>query len=93
MRLVDLNPRFLGGAPDREGVGIEFDCPCGGICGHSLFVPFENPLDGGAQYGPTGWKRAGDTFETLTLTPSILRLAPSQCGWHGFVTNGEIITV
>lgn len=37
-------------------------------------------------------KRVGDTFDILTLTPSILRIKPS-CGWHGFITNGEVITV
>jgi len=37
----------------------------------------------------TNWR----TFETLTLTPSILRTPEKGgCGWHGFVTNGEIIT-
>ncbi len=34
------------------------------------------------------WHREGDTFENLTLTPSI---DASKFGcWHGFITNGEI---
>jgi Family of unknown function (DUF6527) len=34
------------------------------------------------------WNRAGDTFDTLTLTPSI---DCSQAGhWHGYITNGAI---
>jgi hypothetical protein len=91
LKLTDLHPQFLGGTGDgREGVGIGFDCPCGGAeCGQ-LYVPFANPLDGGPQYGPQGWKRTGETFETLTLEPSILRKS-TPCGWHGFIRNGEIV--
>ncbi len=34
------------------------------------------------------WQRTGDTFETLTLTPSI---DASRAGhWHGFITDGEV---
>ncbi len=95
MRLTELSPIFLGGSgpePRREWVGIQLDCPCG--CERLLYVPFANPLDGGAQYESQGWQRTGDTFETLTLTPSILR-SPEKggCGWHGYITAGEIITV
>lgn len=34
------------------------------------------------------WKREGDAFETLTLTPSIDASAHGH--WHGFITNGEV---
>lgn len=80
--------------PRREGVGVMFDCPDG--CGNPCYVPFDNPLDGGPSLDPghPRWQRKGDTFETLTLTPSILRNpGKGGCGWHGYVTNGEIITV
>lgn len=34
------------------------------------------------------WQRTGDSFENLTLTPSI------DCskwgGWHGYLTNGQV---
>jgi hypothetical protein len=34
------------------------------------------------------WHREGDTFEDLTLTPSV---DASHVGhWHGFITHGEI---
>lgn len=34
------------------------------------------------------WNRFGDTFDTLTLSPSI---DCSRCGhWHGFIRNGEV---
>lgn len=99
MRLTDLDPRWVshGGEgitnaageaiPLREKIGVSFDCPkCGPI--HPGFIPFANPLDGGPSTHEVAWQRTGESFETLTLTPSILR---KDCGWHGFITNGEII--
>jgi hypothetical protein len=32
------------------------------------------------------WQRTGETFETLTLTPSVDCSAWGH--WHGFITNG-----
>lgn len=102
MRLSELNPRFLdaGGdgvrladgspAPVRTGVAVDFDCPCG--CDSRCTVPFRTALDGKV-YVPEGWERTGETFETLTLKPSILRNPRRNgCGWHGFITNGEVLT-
>jgi hypothetical protein len=103
MKLTDLNPEWCssGGAgvtstadgspiPLRERVAILLDCPCG--CEHRLHVPFANPPDGlGPTYPGYGWHRAGDTFEDLSLTPSIQRVLPQRC-WHGFITNGEVLT-
>lgn len=88
MRLTDLNPRWYAahGRPGR--IGIIFLCPhCRMI---EIPVAFENPRDGadpdsGAR---TRWKREGETFEALTLTPSVD--ASSFGHWHGFVTNGEV---
>ena len=99
MKLTDLDPRWCssGGegitdaagnpVPLREKIGLICNCP---KCGedHPLFVPFANPFDGGPPHSPVTWQRTGDTFETLTLAPSILR---KDCGWHGFITNGEIV--
>jgi len=102
MKLTELNPRWVGAGGEgisdkdgnpvskREGVGISFDCPCG--CSPRVFVSFSNPLDGGEKLRDRiTWERTGDTFDNLTLSPSILRLG--GCGWHGFVTNGEVISV
>jgi len=102
VKLTDLNPRWVGAGgsgvsdrdgnpvPEREGIGVSFDCPCG--CDSRVFVSLSNPLDGGPAYGgsPT-WERKGDTFDTLTLRPSIQRHRPRPC-WHGFVTDGEVTT-
>lgn len=101
MKLTDLNPRWCssGGegisdqdgkpVPRREGIGLICDCP---KCGedHALFIPFTNPLDSEPPRHGVTWQRTGDAFETLTLTPSILR---KDCGWHGWITNGGVITV
>lgn len=81
--------------PLVEGVGIVLDCPCG-KCGDELYVPFHVALDGTVMPGDPrpGWEREGTTFETLTLKPSILRLqSKGGCSWHGYITNGEVITV
>ena len=79
-------------APRREGIGLMLDCPCGNLDeGHSLFVPFRNPLDDGPCQYAVSWQRTGATFDTLTLTPSILRTrSKGGCGWHGFITNGDV---
>lgn len=103
MRLTDLNPRFLraGGegisladgspAPERHGVGIIMDCPCGNADeNHQLYVPFLNPIDGGPTIEPNGWQRTGDTVDTLTLAPSILR--HGACKWHGWIRDGAVIS-
>jgi len=71
-RLADCNPRWSSG---REGVdpidAVHFDCPEGHEdCRH--IIPFTPALDGSARDG-VRWKRTGDTFETLTLSPSIAR--------------------
>lgn len=78
-------------APLRTGVGVVFRCPCGNRDeSHECYVPFMNPLDGGPSI-ERGWQRVGDTFDTLTLTPSILRSrARGGCGWHGFIVNGDV---
>jgi len=74
-RLVDCDPRWVvvAGGPH---CGISFDCPEGHEgCRH--IIPFTPALDGspavGWQSNGCMWQRTGDTFETLTLSPSIRR--------------------
>lgn len=105
-KLTDLNPRFVNagghgvtysktGKPvsKRVGVGMSFDCPCG-TCKQRVFLRFENSLDGEGSYDddhqPT-WVRTGESFEDMTLKPSILR--KSGCSWHGYLTNGVLKSV
>lgn len=79
-RLVDCNPRWVtgryAGRNDDTPVGVHFDCPEGHDgCSHA--IPFTPALDGGpaASWYTSGaiWQRTGDTFEMLTLSPSIRR--------------------
>lgn len=75
-----------------EADGIRFLCPkCfmehGGPEGtHQIRIPFV-----GRGLGPAGWQVSGTTFSDLTLMPSIALPADGGgCGYHGFVTNGEV---
>lgn len=84
----------------RVGTAMFCLCPCG--CGSGTIVPFANPLDGGPP-DPAGawgagntsrWSRVGDTFESLTITPSIVLWENQEQGiqhWHGYLTNGEMV--
>ncbi len=86
-------------------MGIIFRCPVhpGGGCHQGVW--FKNPIDGGAVYvnpdpnpkWPTKhWQRTGDTFEALTLSPSVHVHDTDADGnragthWHGHITNGEV---
>ena len=100
MKLTDLNPQFFNtggagiskadGSPaiPRRGVGMTFDCPCG-KCGVRAQIEFTTAIDGKPwREASPGWERIGDTFETMTLRPSIHRVG--GCGWHGWIRNGEV---
>lgn len=105
LKLVDLQPVFAchGGSgvtrsdtgepiAETRGIGVIFDCPCGNHDeAHRCYVPFANPIGPGPYVPEKGWQRTGDSFETLSLTPSILRIG--GCGWHGYITAGEVKTV
>ncbi len=91
-KITELNARFLniyesdGETPRVVGAGVNMDCPCGN-CGRQLFVPFKTSLDGKHQ-DAHGWDRVGESLEDLTLSPSVLRVLPHSCGWHGYIRNG-----
>jgi hypothetical protein len=98
MKFVDLNPSWVGAGgegisdrdgnpvPERHGVAVTFDCPCG--CDLRAAISFTVALDG-KPWRADGWTRTGDTFETLTLNPSIQRF--DGCRWHGFIRNGQVV--
>jgi hypothetical protein len=82
-------------------VGVFFDCP-GPCCAGKrsprdtfdvwpwvklqAACPFTVALDG-TPYRPEGWERTGDTFESLTLSPSVWIGPPGH--WHGQIIRGE----
>lgn len=97
MRLSELNPTWYHWSGRTERIGVSFDCPVHGTA-HRVHVPFANPLDGGEPEKGRNhlWTRSGDTFETLTLSPSVDytkydngTLRDASC-WHGFVRDGEV---
>ena len=85
----------------RHGIGLMFLCPCGPCTAKrtgdrdkdfhlQVYVNVDPPLDGSPVWKSSpnmpAWKRTGDTFDTLKLTPSILSdPAKGGCGWHGYV--------
>ncbi len=90
MKLTELDPVWIT-EDGRERMGLTFLCPCcvGTERERRLFAMFRNPVDGGpGEEDHPSWQREGDTFETLTLSPSID--ASSSGHWHGFVRNGEL---
>lgn len=89
MRLVDYDPQWVSEG-NRQGMGVRFRCP---HCETNLVIWFSNPLDKGQppdriRHRAPLWKRTGDTFETLSLVPSINAIGH----WHGMVSNGDLIT-
>lgn len=93
MTLLELNPKWVTQKEGRQGMGISFDCPC--CHKQRLVVMFKNPLDGLDSFNDSNyvdktvtWIREGDTFETLTLNPSVD--ASKHKHWHGFIKNGQI---
>ncbi len=108
MKLTELNPRWIVSGDRR--VGLTFDCP------HCFSIPdiqdtdiakigvyFKNPIGGGLPIETKYlWNRKGDTFETMTLSPSVNASKAGQPletitirgkgHWHGWITNGEITT-
>lgn len=52
------------------------------IVRHSIYVPFKS------YNNKPYWSRTGDSIENLSVTPSIKVL--KGCGFHGFITNGNI---
>lgn len=84
-----------------EAQGVMFLCPVcfarnGGSVGtHLIAVTFHGrgATDDQGSRGrggqPSRWHATGSSAEDLTLTPSI-DLGPGGCGWHGFITNGDV---
>jgi hypothetical protein len=97
MKLSDCDPRWTkatnpddGGRPDGQGMGLSFLSPLG--TGVRINIWFANPLDGGSPINDPKrprqlWKRTGETFDTLTLTPSV----DASPDWHGHIKDGNMV--
>lgn len=100
MKLSELEPNFVSIVdPGRtyqnvEAIehahGVMFTCP---LCtGHMVLCWFRDrgvPDDETPR--PGRWAASGTGLSDLTLSPSV-HLSGPGCGWHGFVTNGEVTT-
>lgn len=73
------------GVMNHEGThGMAFGCPCG--CGDVSAIRFDtSPIEGDPR-----WHWNGNR-ESPTLTPSLHKT--QGCGWHGYLTNGEFVSV
>jgi hypothetical protein len=71
--------------PFRQRLGVAFANPVdGGVPEH--LIPHHDGAGHLIYAAAPEWNRTGDTFEVLTLTPSV-NAEPDH--WHGFITNGE----
>jgi hypothetical protein len=77
-----------------EAQGVMFACPkCfaanGGLVGtHYVLCWFrDRGVPDEMKPNPGRWAVSGSGYHDLTLSPSIL--LHSDCGWHGWVTNGQ----
>ena len=102
MRLTEANPHWVGlGDKGELIIGITFKSP---KTGHRIGVLFANPIDHDGWIQKIGnpmdleeffpdskrWKRKGETFDSLTLEPSIDISERNE--WHGRILNGELIS-
>ncbi len=91
-KLTELNPRWCvaSGDESRSGMGMTMDCP--NSRESRIGVWFSNPLDGLPPIsGKPLWERTGDSFENLTLSPSVRVSTGEGELWHGFVRDGEAV--
>ena len=101
VKLIACRPRWLTipnwSSDSLFAIGVAFNCP---VCAYPVSCHFEPAVDPDklqAKYqwpnfpAPNGqkqWHRSGDTFDTLTLAPSINNDA-AGCG-HWTLSNGEL---
>jgi len=100
VRLTELKPRWSG-YPGPIIDGISFQCPHCGV--QRLAIKFSPPIDPNGWWekmvqptyeGQLVWKRdSGDTWETLSISPSIDSSSPIEFKnhWHGHIRNGEVL--
>lgn len=91
--LSDLDPKFT--TVNDLRVGFHFKCPAcdDDMCRIHVFVdpPFDASASALMVDQHRAWKRSGEPWDTLTLTPSILtRKDDGGEHWHGFITNGQV---
>jgi hypothetical protein len=95
MKLTDLNPRWFVLETGGQRVGLTFECPhcraqrLGVVFHHAGHEAIDDTYI--RAHSPTTnhiWAATGETFEALTLSPSVDASASGH--WHGFIMSGEI---
>lgn len=88
--------RYSSALTPATAQGLLFLCPVcfeknkGDIGTHSVLTWFKDRgVPDEARPNPGRWTVSGNDFTDLTLTPSIF-LTGGGCGWHGFITNGQV---
>jgi hypothetical protein len=77
-----------------DAQGVMFLCPVcsarnGGADAHGVLCWFRDcGVPDEAEPGPARWLVSGAGLGDLTLSPSVMLL--SGCGWHGFITGGQV---
>ncbi len=91
IKLTELKPKWITWGDMPKG-GISFQCPIhlDGDCKDNamvenrVHVPFK-------EVEPKGWTHLGDSFEDMSLSPSIMAMNEDNTShWHGFVKNGYV---
>lgn len=90
MKLTDLEPRWTGFSKELID-GLSFLCP---QCrSHRIAIHFTPPIDPDSWWDriiqpryAMVWQRSGDSFESLSLQPSI-----KSDEFHFSVTSGKIV--
>ncbi len=100
MRLLDLDPRWFGWTHEGVGAYVGFTFLCPHCMKQRLAVTFRNPISVGGfdvskMHWPNvgfQWYRTGETFEDLTVSPSVNANDPTEWKnhWHGNIVRGEI---
>lgn len=99
-KLIDLDPCFIIRVDEKswrkadtasEAQGLWFQCPkCKSAGGHYVLCWFKDRGIADTETpGPGRWTPTGSDFGSLSLEPSVL-LSGAGCGWHGYITNGEV---
>lgn len=91
-RLVDCNPRWGTAYGEALTKYLTFDCPEGHKgCWHTIpFTPTLEGQPGNTTRAGATWQRTGDTFETLTIRPSIRRV-PVYASREDAIAQGAMV--
>ncbi len=86
-KLTELDPAWV--AEDGQRVGVSFECPADDGA-HGIGVPFVKCDWSEGNDSKAVWQKTGETFEDLSLSPSIDCTKSGYCKFHGWVKNGIV---